>query len=282
MSNISKLAFIDPSARLGNDITIGPFCVVGPDVTLGDNCKLINNVTINGNTSIGRNNTFYANSVIGEAPQDLKYKGSPTETVIGDNNVFRENVTVHRGTELDSARTVIGSNCLFMVGCHIAHDCIVEDNVIIGNDTQLAGHVTIQKGAVVTALIGLHHFVTVGRYAYIGGLTPVRRDVPPFVKFSGDPNACRGINEEGLKRNGFTPDDIVLIKKTYRKLYKKGVNLTEALEDILDKEITNEHVQFFCQAIANTCKSPHARYKETLRKDQDESKLNRKSFEIRQ
>ncbi|MCK4629070.1 MAG: acyl-ACP--UDP-N-acetylglucosamine O-acyltransferase, partial [Sedimentisphaerales bacterium] len=225
MSEISNLAVIDPSAQIGSGVTIGPFCVVGPDVVIEDGCQLINNVTVQGITRIGRDNVFYSNVVIGAAPQDLKYNGAPTETIIGKGNVFRENTTVHRGTEKGGGRTVIGSGCLFMVAAHIAHDCILENKIILANQTLLAGHVQIEEGSVVSALVGLHHFVRVGKYSYVGGLTPVHRDIPPFVKFSGDPNEVRGVNEEGLKRNGFSPEDVARIKQGYRQIFRRGNNI---------------------------------------------------------
>jgi len=282
MSEISELAVIDPSARIGADIRIGPFCVIGPDVEIGDGCELINSVTIQGVTRIGKGNVFYQNVVIGVAPQDLKYNGAPTETIIGDGNVFRENCTVHRGTELGGGKTVIGNGGLFMVGAHIAHDCIVHDRVLLGNQTQLAGHVTIEQGAVVSALIGLHHFVTVGKYSYIGGLTPVRRDVPPFMKFSGDPNGVRGVNEEGLNRSGFSAQDIDKIKTAYRRLYRQnGKSITVALKEIQQENEINEHVKYLCDFLDKSCQSRFARFRETARQNTDCEPVGRKPFEQR-
>ncbi len=282
MSEISKLAVIDPSVQIGTDVKIGPFCVIGPDVQIGDGCELTNNVTIQGIVQIGKNNVFYQNVVIGVAPQDLKYDGAPTETIIGNGNVFRESCTVHRGTELGGGATIIGNNNLFMVGVHIAHDCVIHDKVLIGNQTQLAGHVTIETGAVVSALIGLHHFVTVGKYSYIGGLTPVRRDVPPFMKFSGDPNSVRGVNEEGLKRGGFSTQDIAKIKAAHRQLFRKGSkSINIALKEMQQQNETNEHVIYLCDFVNKTCQSRFARSRETIRQDADYKRIGRKPFEMR-
>jgi len=267
MTEISKQAFVDPTAQVGGNVRIGPFCVVGPDVVIGDGCELMNNVTIQGITRIGANNVLYPNVVIGTAPQDLKYGGAPTETIIGCGNVFRENCTVHRGTELDRCKTVIGSENLLMVGVHIAHDCVVEDRVIVGNQTQLAGHVTIQNGAVVSALVGLHHFVTVGKFSYVAGLTPVRRDVPAFMKFSGDPNETRGVNEEGLRRNGFSKDDIAALKDGYRRLFRGG-SISAALDKLEAQDHLNEQVAYLCAFMRNSCANRFGRFRENARRDQ--------------
>jgi len=282
MSEISKLAVVDPSARIGAKVRIGPFCVIGPDVVLGDGCELFSNVVIEGHTRIGERNVFYQNVVVGVTPQDLKYEGAPTETIIGDDNVFRENCSVHRGTELGGGRTIIGSHNLFMVGVHIAHDCELEDRILIGNQTQLAGHVLIEEGAVVSALIGLHNFVSVGKYSYVAGLTPVRRDVPPFMKFSGDPNEVRGVNEEGLKRNGFGREDILEIKRAYRKLYRKDCNsIVASIEDLQGRDGLNVNVRYLCRFLQQSCGSRFGRYRETQRQDANEDRMRCDPFEVR-
>jgi len=284
MSLISELAFVDPAAQLGQNVEIGPFCVIGPNVVIGDRCRLINSVSIKGHTHIGKENVFYQNSVIGVAPQDLKYQGSPTKTIIGDGNVFRENCTIHRGTELGGGVTQIGNYNLFMVAAHIAHDCTVQDKILLGNQTQLAGHVTIEQGAVISAMVGLHHFVTVGKFSYIGGLTPVRRDVPPFVKFAVDNQGApdvRGVNAEGLKRNGFSQDDIDQIKQCYRKLFRQGKNITEILKELQAQENINDHVTYLCDFVARSCQSRFARYKETVRQDTARDRLRKNAFEVR-
>ena len=281
MSNISKLALVDPSAELGADVTVGPFCVIGPHVKIGDNCELISHVTITGHTRMGSNNIIYQNVVIGAAPQDLKYDGGPTETIIGANNVFRENCTVHRGTELGWGRTVIGDDNLFMVGVHIAHDCIIEDRILMANQTMLAGHVKIEEAAVLMALIGIHHFVTVGKYSYIGGMTPVRRDVPPFMKFSGDPNAVRGVNEEGLRRRQFSEEEISQLKQAYRKLFREGNSVAEQLEELEQQDDLNEHVQYLCQFMRGSIKDRFGRYQEMARRDTLEHRQFRKPSEVR-
>ena len=280
MTDISKHALVHPAAQIGRSVRIGPFCVIGPDVVIGDHSQLMNHVTIEGITKIGPNNVFYQNVVIGTAPQDLKYDGAPTQTTIGARNVFRENVTVHRGTELGGAQTTIGDENLFMVAAHIAHDCTIGNRTIVGNQTQLAGHVTIEDGAVVTALIGLHHFVTVGCYSYVGAMTPVRRDVPPFMKFSGDPNEVRGVNEEGLKRNNFTPDDISALKQAHRQLFRTNT-ISAALDELEATLDLNPHVAELCRFVRQSCASRFGRFRENVRADRTLPKQRRAPVEVR-
>ncbi len=279
MTEISKLAEVSASAGIGENVTIGPFCVVGPDVVIGDGCHLMNNVTVIGNTEIGRWNTFYPNVVVGVHPQDLKYQNTPTKTILGDDNILRENVTIHRGTELGLGRTVLGTGNLLMVGVHIAHDCVLGDANILANQVQLAGHVSIESHTVISALVGLHHFVRVGRYSYIGGLTPVRRDVPPYLKFGGDPNAVRAVNEEGLKRNAFTPEQIAALKQTFKELYRKGTSLEAAVKAVLARENLEEHVQYLCDFIHKSCQGRFGRYEENFRRDRFEDRVRKQSAE---
>ena len=280
MSEISKFADVSPQAVLGKNVSVGPFSVIGPDVVLGDNCVLHNGVTITGNTKVGNNNVFYQNSIIGAAPQDLKYQGQPTETIVGNNNVFREFSVVHRGTEIGGGKTVVGDNNLFMGGAHIAHDCIVDSRTIIGNNVLLAGHVKIEYGVLVSAMVGIHHFTTIGRNSYVGGMTPVRRDVPPYTIFEGDPNKVRGINIEGLKRHGFDPDIVSQLKKAYNYIYKKSESIEKGAAEILEQASSDE-VRNLAQAVLNSCSSRFGRYLEAKRQDKHISKLDRKPAEIR-
>ena len=283
MSEISKLAVVDESAQLGANVKIGPFCVVGPNVVIGDGCVLMNHVTLDGHTTIGAGNVFYPNAVIGTAPQDLKYNGAPTETIIGSQNVFREYCTVHRGTELGGGKTIIGDGNLFMVAAHIAHDCVLEDGILMGNETLLAGHVKIERGAVIMALAGAHHFVTIGRYSYIGAMTPIRRDVPPFMKFEGDPNAVRAVNDEGLKRNNFSEADREQIKQAFRALFRKigAVSVAERLDEFEAQDSLGEHAQYLCQFMRRSAQSRFGRYLEVARRDTAENRRSRKPLEVR-
>jgi UDP-N-acetylglucosamine acyltransferase len=189
---------------------------------------------------------------------------------------------VHRGTELGGGRTIIGNNNLLMVGVHIAHDCRVADKTILANQTQLAGHVDIEEGVVISAIVGIHHFVTIGKYSYIAAITPVRRDVPPFMKFAGDPNEVRGVNEEGLKRNGFGKEDITALKQAYRRIYRKGNgNMEAALKEILLESDLNEHVKYLCEFLSRSCQSRYARFRESRRRDSAGDKVRRAPFETR-
>ena len=268
MSEISNLSVIHPAAVIAADVKIGPFCVIGPEVSLGPGCVLMNHVTLDGRARIGPHNIFYPNTVVGVAGQDLKYRGGPTETIIGAGNTFREAVTVHRGTELGCGQTVIGDHNLFMVAAHIAHDCIIGSHNIISNQTQLAGHVTIEDGAVLSALIGVHHFVTIGRFSYVGAMTPVRRDVPPFMKYEGDPNEVRGVNKEGLKRTGFTDEEIEQIERAYKALYRGEKDILSNLEQLESANGLNSHVKYLCQFVRSSCAGRFGRYRELLRRDQ--------------
>ena len=153
-------AFVDPQARIEDDVTIGPFCVIGPDVSIGCGTRLENSVTVTGDVAIGEGNHIHPNVVLGGAPQDLSYQGSPTKLIIGDRNVIRENVTINRGSEKESGVTVVGNHCFLMAGCHVAHDCFIGDHVVIANDTMLGGHVHIRDHATLSGLIGVHHFST--------------------------------------------------------------------------------------------------------------------------
>jgi len=284
MPRISPLAVIDPKAAIGRDVAIGPFCVIGPEVQIGDACELANNVTLEGRTRLGERNVLYPNVVVGAAPQDLKYNGEPTETSLGPRNVLRENVTVHRGTALGRGRTDIGSGNLLMAGSHVAHDCVLGDDILLGNGTLLAGHVVVEDGAVLSGLVGIHHFVTVGRLSYVAGLTAVRRDVPPYVKFSGDPNRVRGLNAEGLRRRGLGADDVAALKRAYRLLF--GPNADHALAHRLDELQASgplsEHVAYLCAFLRRSLAGRFGRYLETHRQDGREDRRYRRPAEVRE
>lgn len=269
MAEISEMTSIDPTAEIGSDVSIGPFCVIGPHVRIGDGCRLISGVTIEGHTHIGPENLMYPNVTVGVAPQDMKYRGGDTRTHLGQGNVLRENVTVHRGTELGAGETHIGDHNLFMVGAHIAHDCRIGSETIIGNQTQLAGHVQVGDGAVISALVGLHHFVRVGAYSYVGGMTPVRRDVPPYLKLDGDPNRVRAVNEEGLKRKGFSAEDIDSLKAAFKRLFRRSQqNLQGELERMLaEGDRLSEPVRTLCEFLLESCKGRYGRFEELHRRD---------------
>ena len=229
-TNISNQAAVDPRAQIGDDVEIGPFCMVGPDVTIGDGCRLMNNVTLTGRVTVGENNQFFPGVVIGAAPQDLSYQGGDTSVQIGDQNVFREGVTVNRGTEKEEGLTTVGSHCYFMACAHIAHDCRVGSWVVMANATLLGGHVHVHDHATFSGGAAVHHFASVGSYSFVSGLSRVLHDVPPYMLVDGVPARPRCINVVALKRNDFTSEDIKALSEAHRVLYRAKVGLDHARE----------------------------------------------------
>lgn len=225
---IHSTAIIHPNAELGNNVTVGPFCIIDANVCIGDNCKLESHVVVKGKTTIGSGNHFYQFSSIGEDCQDKKYKGELTELIIGDNNVFREGVTVHRGTVQDKGITRIGSHNLIMTNAHIAHDCVIGDNSILATLCTLAGHVTVGDWVILGGMTAVHQFCHIGSHSFVGGGVVVLRDVPHYVML-GEGSVPRGINSEGLRRRGFTSDAIMQIKRAYKVLYRNGNRAEEAV-----------------------------------------------------
>lgn len=272
MAKISQLSEVHPSADLADDVEIGPFCMVGPNVRIGPGCRLHNNVTVIGHTTIGCENEMYPFVVIGTAPQDLKYRGGDTRVEIGDRNTFREYVTVHPGTEAGGEVTRVGSDSLFMVGSHVAHDCLLGDKVMLGNFCQLAGHVCMEPNSVISAMSGVHHFVTVGRYSFVGGLTAVKRDIPPFTIFYGQPGEVRGVNEVGMSRHGFAPEQVAAVKKAYRKLFCGGNNQLQQIEALEAEGDLDENVAYLCRFLRASTEGKFGRNRERLR-EEGETKL---------
>jgi UDP-N-acetylglucosamine acyltransferase len=235
--SIHPSAVIAAGARVPDSCTIGPFCTIGPNVVLGENCVLISHVVLDGRTRIGARNVFHPFCAVGVAPQDLKYKGEPTELEIGDDNTIRENVTISRGTVGGGGVTRLGSHCLLMASVHVGHDSLVGSHCILANAATLAGHVIIEDYATVGAFSPVHQHCIVGRYAFIGGGTIVTQDVLPFSKTSARrENKAFGVNSVGLERRGFTPDRIRALQKAFRLLLVSKLNTTQALEKMRDLE----------------------------------------------
>jgi UDP-N-acetylglucosamine acyltransferase len=227
---------------------VGPFCTIGPEVVLGEGCNLVSHVVLDGRTRIGAGNTFFSFCAIGAPPQDLKYGGEPTETVLGDNNTIRESVTISRGTIGGGGVTRVGSNNLLMTGVHIGHDCLVGSHCILANLATLAGHVIIEDFATVGAFCPVHQFCTVGKYAFIGGGTIVTMDVLPFSKTAARrENKAFGINKVGLERRGFTPERLKTLQKAFRLLLVSKLNTTQAVERI--KELEGDDAALLVQFI---------------------------------
>ena len=235
---IDKSAFVHPTAiveegaSIGANAHIGPFCIVGPHVEIGEGTVLKSHVVVNGHTTIGSNNEIYQFASIGEVNQDLKYAGESTRLEIGDRNRIRESVTIHRGTVQGGGLTKVGSDNLFMVNAHIAHDCTVGDRCILANNATLAGHVSVDDFAIIGGMTAVHQFCIIGAHVMVGGCSGVAQDVPPYVIAQGNHATPFGVNIEGLKRRGFSPERITLIKQMYRLLYRKGLTLDAARQQI--------------------------------------------------
>lgn len=240
---IHKTAIIHPSAKLAEDVKIGAYSIVEEDVEIGSGTEIKSHVTLCKHTGIGKNNRIFQFSSIGEEPQDKKYNQEPTRTVIGDNNTIREYVTINRGTIDDQGVTSIGNNNLIMAYVHIAHDCILTDNIIIANGTTLAGHVHLGEYVILGGFTKLHQFCRIGAHAFTAMDTGFQKDLPPYIMAQGNPAKPRTINVEGLKRRGFSQDDITAIKKAFRLLYKKDLRLEEALIEMQHLANHNNKVQ---------------------------------------
>ena len=229
---IHPTAIVSPLAKLGNNVRIGPFCVIGANVELGDDCVLHSHVVLEGHAKFGRGNEFFPFAVIGGKTQDLKYVGEPTRLEVGDHNVFRENVTVHRGTH-ESLPTRIGSNNLLLCYSHVAHDCQLGNHIILSNSVGLAGHIVVEDHAIVSGMAAVHQFCRIGRHSIIGGASKVVQDVPPFMIVDGNPASTRGLNMVGLQRRGFCEEDIKALKAAYKKLFlKKDGNLANSISSL--------------------------------------------------
>ncbi|MEY3412666.1 MAG: hypothetical protein RIQ70_1355 [Bacteroidota bacterium] len=232
---ISPLAYIHPEAQIGNHVTIEPFAMVHKDTVIGDRTWIGSHACILDGARIGKNCKIFQGAVISGVPQDLKFAGEITTAEIGDNSVIREFVTINRGT-IDKFKTVIGKNCLIMAYVHAGHDCIVGNNVIIGNATQLAGHVIVDDFAIFGGSCAVQQFIKIGAHSYIAGGSLIRKDIPPFVKAGREPVSYVGVNSVGLRRRGYTNEQISDIQETYRYLYLRKMNNSKALE-IIENQI---------------------------------------------
>jgi UDP-N-acetylglucosamine acyltransferase len=231
---IHPSAIIDPGARLGEGVSVGPYAVIGAEVELGDCCVVGPHCVISGPARIGRNNRFYAQCAIGGDPQDKKFAGERTELVIGEGNTFREFVTVNRGTGNGGSLTRIGDDNLFLAYVHIAHDCQVGSHTVFSNNATLAGHVIVEDWVIMSGFAGVHQFCRIGEHAFVGMGCLVNGDVPPYVMVADKYAEPRGINTEGLKRRGFDGERIAAIKRAYRAVYMSGKPLAEAKQELAE------------------------------------------------
>jgi UDP-N-acetylglucosamine acyltransferase len=248
--NIHKTAIIHPEAKLGAGVIVGPYSVIEANVSVGENTKIGNFCVIQGNTTIGKNCQLYTGAVIGSPPQDKKFNGEDGEIylTIGDNNVFREYVTVNPGTPDGGRKTIIGNNNLFMAYSHVAHDCIIGNNCTMANMAELAGHVILEDSTVVGGLVGIHQFVRLGRLSMVGGCSRVNQDIPPFSLCVGYPAEVVNINAVGLERSKISSDVIRKLRTAFKLLFHSGLNKTHAIEKV-EQEIPMcpelEHLIFF-------------------------------------
>lgn len=230
--NIHPTAIIEEGARLGDNINIGPYCIMGPHVTLKDNVKLHAHVVVEGHTTIGEGTEIFPFASIGTAPQDLKYAGEASILEIGKNNKIREYVTINPGTAGDQMKTVIGDNCLLMIGAHVAHDCVLGNSVIMANNATLGGHVVVGDNAVIGGLSGIHQFVRIGEHAVIGGMSGVDNDVIPYGRVKGERAFLAGLNLIGLERRGFDKSQIKTLQKAFKQLFDNEGTLEQRLQEI--------------------------------------------------
>jgi UDP-N-acetylglucosamine acyltransferase len=264
-TQIHPTAVIATGAELGADVTIGPYVIVGPRVKIGDRTSIGPQVVLEGATTLGADNQISGQASLGGPPQDLSYKGEPTELVIGDRNIIREFVTINRGTVKGGGITRVGSDCMFMACCHVAHDCDIRDKVIMANGVLLAGHVFVGQGANISGGSAAHHFVTVGAYAYVGGMTSMAQDVPPFMVLDGHPSRVRSVNKVGLRRAGFKDEDVDPLWAAFRLIYRSGDPRRHSLEQLRSAPSLPTLVLELVQALEKTELGLKGRYRESLR-----------------
>lgn len=246
---IDKKAIVHPSsiiedgAVINSNVRIGPFCYVGPQVEIGAGTELKSHVVINGSTKIGRDNLIFQFASIGEVNQDLKYAGEATSVEIGDRNLIRESVSIHRGTVQGNGLTKVGNDSLLMINTHVAHDCVIGDHCILANNVTLGGHVEVDDYAVIGGMTAVHQFCIIGAHVMVGGCSGVSQDIPPFVMAQGNHAIPRGVNTEGLKRRGFDEETISVIRQAYKLLYRSGKTLEEGNLEIAQLAVAQPAVK---------------------------------------
>jgi len=252
---IDARAIVSPEAELDSDVSVGPFSIIGPGVQIGPRTVVGPHAVINGPTRIGADNRIFQFASIGDAPQDKKYQGEPTRLEIGERNVFRESCTINRGTTLDKGVTVIGSDNLFMAFSHVAHDCVVADRTVFANCASLGGHVEIGDWVILGGLTAVHQHTKIGAHAFLAGGAIVRSDVPPYVMVAGNPAAPHAVNSEGLKRRGFTEEQIRNIRDAYRIVYRSDLKLSEALARLEQQPAQQPEIRAFVDFIHTSTRS---------------------------
>ncbi len=274
--SIHPQAIVESGAKIGHDVEVGPCAYIGSNVVLGDACRIHHHATVEGHTTLGPRCEVYPQAVIGSTPQDLKYAGEVTTLDIGPDNIFREMVTAHPGTANGGGATEIGSKNLFLIGVHVAHDCKIGNDCVFANYVQFAGHVVVEDNVNMGGHSAVHHFVTIGKHAFIGGMTRVSADVPPFmvvVAARGSRSEVRMVNGVGLQRSGYSEDDISAIKAAFMKLYSRrarssGTPIRDRVEAIQSDPDVNASVEYLCSHLMRSfAHGRHGRYLESLRAD---------------
>jgi len=267
LSDIHPTAIISSSAKLGRNVKVGPYTVIDDNVLIGDDCEIGDSVRILEYTEIGHRCEVHHGTVLGGVPQDKKFKGEVTKTIIGDDNIIREYVTINRGTEGGGGETRLGDRNLIMSYVHIAHDCRLANDIILASYTALTGHVEVDDFAATSGMVGIHHFCRIGKMAYVGGMSKVTQDVPPYVMADGNPCRNRGLNLVGLRRHETSPGAMAALKETYRVLFaEKEGNLSEVLEAFMEnEEYSFPEVKNLVRFIEERSRSNKARYLENFR-----------------
>lgn len=255
MSSIDSRAVIDPKAKIAADVEIGPFTIIGADVEIGPGCRIGPHAVIEGPTRMGRDNRVFQFASIGEGPQDLSYKGEPTRLEIGDRNTFRECVTVHRGTVKDKGVTTVGNDNLFMAYTHVAHDCVVGNKCVMANYATLGGHVELGDWVIMGGYAGIHQFCKVGAHAFLANNAAVTQDVPPYVLVTGAPAEPHSINSNGLKRRGFSEQQIRNLRTAFKILYRSQLKLAEATEQLKRLGENQPELKIFVEFLGQTTRS---------------------------
>ncbi|MFT5605624.1 MAG: UDP-N-acetylglucosamine acyltransferase [Paracoccaceae bacterium] len=246
---IDPRAIIDPSAKIGENVDIGPWTIVGPNVEIGDDCVIASHVVLKGPMRMGRCNKIYQFSTVGDDTPDLKYQGEYTTLIIGDNNVIREGVIIHRGTVQDRAETTIGDHNLFMAYSHVGHDSVVGNHCVLVNNSALAGHVIMGDWAILAGYALVHQYCKLGAHSFMGMGAAVGKDIPAYVTVTGNPGEAKGVNVEGLKRRGFSSDAIADIRRAYKILYRQGLTVDAALEAMAEIAVTTPEVQVLIESV---------------------------------
>jgi UDP-N-acetylglucosamine acyltransferase len=255
VTGIHEKALVDPAADIADDVEIGAFSIIGPKVTIGPGSWIGPHVVVTGRTTIGRNTRIFQFASIGEEPQDKKYDGADTELIVGDDNTIRELCTLSRGTTEGGGKTIIGNNNWIMACVHIAHDCKLGDNIIMANNASLAGHVTVGNWAILSGYSLIHQFCSVGEHSFTSFASHVNRSIPPYVTVSGEKAKAKGINSEGLRRRGYSADQIQQVRRAYKLLYRSGIPLEEATTQLGEMAREHDEIRPWVDFLATTEKS---------------------------